>query len=152
MAFEQGTIGIPNDPALIGELQAYEGRDNSGYIRYSAPAGEHDDLVLALAITWGGLDAKRNYHAPPRPCFSRSIRSTRPAHSSIIRRGSPSPGIDMSTFYSKHAVFIRNVSWKASEAHVAAAFRQQVGGVEGVYLLPSKNGGEGHCGARPTPI
>jgi hypothetical protein len=66
LAFEQGAIGIPNDPVLIGELQAYEGRDNSGYVRYGAPSGQHDHMVMALAITWGGLDARRNYYAPPQ--------------------------------------------------------------------------------------
>jgi hypothetical protein len=69
LAFEQGAIGIPNDPVLIGELRAYESRENSGYIRYGAPAGQHDDMLMALAITWGGLDAKRNYHAPPQTKF-----------------------------------------------------------------------------------
>jgi hypothetical protein len=61
LAFEQGNIGIPNDPTLIGELQAYEGRANSGYVRYSAPAGLHDDTVMALAIAYGAIDARRQY-------------------------------------------------------------------------------------------
>jgi hypothetical protein len=69
LAFEQGAIGIPHDPVLIGELQAYESHESTGYIRYGAPSGQHDDMVMALAITWGGLDARRNYHAPPKTMF-----------------------------------------------------------------------------------
>jgi RNA recognition motif-containing protein len=53
----------------------------------------------------------------------------------------------MNTFYSQFAVFIRNLSWKASESDVRKAFEHAVGGVEGVYLLPSKiEGGAGHQG------
>lgn len=53
LAFEQGAIRIPNDPVLIGELQAYEmERLPSGLLRYSAPPGLHDDCVMSLAIAW----------------------------------------------------------------------------------------------------
>jgi hypothetical protein len=45
LGFEQGKIGIPNDPVLIGELQAFESRTMNGYLRYGAPAGLHDDCV-----------------------------------------------------------------------------------------------------------
>jgi hypothetical protein len=62
LAFEQGNVGIPNDAVLIAELQGYEGRDSNGYIRYGAPSGMHDDCVMALAICYGGLDAKRQHH------------------------------------------------------------------------------------------
>ena len=56
LAFEQGTITIPNDPILIGELQAFEASAlPSGLMRYAAPAGGHDDCVMALAIAWAGL-------------------------------------------------------------------------------------------------
>jgi hypothetical protein len=54
--FERGTIRIPNDPVLIGELQAFEARPlPSGMMRYAAPEGMHDDTVIALAIAWQGL-------------------------------------------------------------------------------------------------
>ena len=55
LAFERGDISILNDPVLIGELQAYE-RDRlpSGMFRFSAPAGLHDDTVMALALAWYG--------------------------------------------------------------------------------------------------
>ena len=60
LAFERGTIRIPNDPVLIGELQAFEGtRTPSGVMRYSAPSGLHDDTVMALAIAWAALTGER---------------------------------------------------------------------------------------------
>jgi len=44
--------------ALIGELQAFEAvKTPSGMMRYSAPAGLHDDMVMALAFAWAGLVA-----------------------------------------------------------------------------------------------
>jgi len=55
LAFEQGAITIPNDPVLIGELQAFSAkRLPSGMLRYEAPAGMHDDCVMALALAWHG--------------------------------------------------------------------------------------------------
>ena len=60
LAFEQRKIQIPNDPVIIGELQAFEGRPlPSGAIQYGAPKGEqnHDDIVMALAIAWSGFEA-----------------------------------------------------------------------------------------------
>jgi len=60
LAFERGTISIPNDPVLIGELQAFEASPlASGLMRYSAPAGQHDDCVMSLAFAWAGLTAPR---------------------------------------------------------------------------------------------
>lgn len=53
LAFERAEIRIPNDPVLIGELQAYEmERLPSGMLRYSAPEGMHDDTVMSLALAW----------------------------------------------------------------------------------------------------
>lgn len=53
LAFEQKTIGIIPDDVLLGELEAYESeRLPSGLVRYSAPAGLHDDTVMALALAW----------------------------------------------------------------------------------------------------
>lgn len=56
VAFEQGTIGIPNDAVLLEEIEAYEYEydDETRRYKYSAPEGKHDDLVIALALaTWG---------------------------------------------------------------------------------------------------
>lgn len=56
VAFEQGEIEILNDPVLTGELMAYDQeRLPSGLIRYSAPEGQHDDTVMALALAWYGI-------------------------------------------------------------------------------------------------
>jgi len=56
LAFEKGEIQIPNDPALIGELQAFEAtRLPSGMLRYAAPEGMHDDMVISLALAWQGV-------------------------------------------------------------------------------------------------
>lgn len=60
LAFERGEIKIPNDPVLIGELQAFEAKPlPSGLMRYEAPSGGHDDLVMALAIGWQGVAGRK---------------------------------------------------------------------------------------------
>jgi hypothetical protein len=52
-AFDHGTIRIPNDDIMIGELMAFEADvTGGGLVRYSAPEGQHDDMVMALAIAW----------------------------------------------------------------------------------------------------
>jgi hypothetical protein len=67
MAFERGTIKILNDPALIGELQAFEAKPlPSGFVRYQAPEGMHDDTVIALAAAWGGLALWESTRAQPQ--------------------------------------------------------------------------------------
>jgi hypothetical protein len=59
LAFERGEIRIPADQVLIAELLAFEGeRGTSGLIRYGAPAGFHDDCVMALALAWQGASAE----------------------------------------------------------------------------------------------
>ncbi len=56
IAFERGEITIPSDKALIEELMAFDQeRMPSGAIRYGAPQGQHDDMVMSLAIAWHGL-------------------------------------------------------------------------------------------------
>ena len=53
LACERGSIRIIPDPVLIAELQAYEAeRLPSGMLRYGAPAGMHDDTVMALMLAW----------------------------------------------------------------------------------------------------
>ena len=64
LAFERGVVRIPNDPVLIGELQAFEARPlPSGLMRYSAPEGVHDDTVMALAIAFAGIGAAQGITA-----------------------------------------------------------------------------------------
>lgn len=63
LAFERGTIEVLPDPALIGELQAFEmERLPSGLMRYQAPAGLHDDMVMALALAWSGVGQGSGIH------------------------------------------------------------------------------------------
>jgi len=73
LAFERGSLRILPDPVLIAELQAYESeRLPSGMLRYGAPAGVHDDTVMALALAWhnpapaivGVSNVKRNLSRP----------------------------------------------------------------------------------------
>lgn len=65
LAFERDELRILNDAQLIAELQAYEAeRLPGGMIRYSAPAGMHDDHVMSLALAWSaaqnaGMDYMR---------------------------------------------------------------------------------------------
>lgn len=55
LAFERGDLAIFDEPTLIAELQAYTlERLPSGRFTYNAPPGQHDDLVVALALAWQG--------------------------------------------------------------------------------------------------
>lgn len=48
---EQGGITIPDNEALIDELESFEYEITpSGNVRYQAPEGLHDDCVIALAL------------------------------------------------------------------------------------------------------
>src|ERR1035441_4883440 len=72
LAFERGEIKIPNDPVLIGELQAFEAKPlPSGLMRYEAPSAGHDDLVMALAIGWQGVAGRKRKALDPE--FMRQI-------------------------------------------------------------------------------
>lgn len=52
LAFEQGNVWILDNPVLIGELQAYEQERRASGWKYEAPAGMHDDTVIALALAY----------------------------------------------------------------------------------------------------
>src|SRR5690348_8160825 len=59
LAFERGDIRILNDPVLVSELVAYQAEPlPSGLLRYGAPAGQHDDTVMALAIAWSAVSGQ----------------------------------------------------------------------------------------------
>src|SRR5215470_584176 len=65
LAFERGDIRILNDPVLVSELVAYQAeRLPSGLLRYGAPAGQHDDTVMALAIAWGAVGSQHRLVYP----------------------------------------------------------------------------------------
>ncbi len=57
LAIERGSLGLLDDPVLLGELSSYgqESLAGGGY-RYSAPAGQHDDTVMAAALAWHGVE------------------------------------------------------------------------------------------------
>ncbi|HYK62643.1 MAG TPA: hypothetical protein VEV85_24620, partial [Bryobacteraceae bacterium] len=64
LAFERGSITIPNHAVLLGELQAFEARSlPSGLTRYAAPEGLHDDCVMSLALAWQGLGTWAEHRA-----------------------------------------------------------------------------------------
>jgi hypothetical protein len=65
VAFEQRAIRIIPDQVLLGELLSYAAeRLPSGALRYSAPPGQHDDTVVALALAWSCI---RNRLPAPLP-------------------------------------------------------------------------------------
>lgn len=62
LAFEQGRIKIPNHRTLLYELMAFESkRLPSGGVQYSAPAGQHDDTVMSLALAYWGINQGRSW-------------------------------------------------------------------------------------------
>jgi len=62
LAFEQETISIPDDMTLTSELMAYESeRRADGRMSYSAPEGQHDDTVMAVALAWYGKRSTREW-------------------------------------------------------------------------------------------
>jgi phage FluMu gp28-like protein len=77
LALERGELRILNDPVLLSELQAFRAEPlPSGMLRYSAPAGMHDDTVMAAALAlaaMAGVEAQRQqlprrlYWHPTRP-------------------------------------------------------------------------------------
>jgi hypothetical protein len=72
LVFERDGIKIPNDPALIGELQSFESQKlPSGLVRYSAPAGGNDDTVISLGLCYRAL----KYYAGAFSMDPRSIEA-----------------------------------------------------------------------------
>jgi hypothetical protein len=65
LALERGDIRILNDTVLVSELVAYQAeRLPSGLPRYTAPPGQHDDCVMALAIAWSALTGQQRVIYP----------------------------------------------------------------------------------------
>jgi phage terminase large subunit-like protein len=61
LALERGTLRLLDEPVLLDELQAFAmERLPSGLVRYSAPAGQHDDTVMALALAWSAAGSEHN--------------------------------------------------------------------------------------------
>ena len=54
IAIEEQRLSYPMWDVLINELESYEFEvsEHSGYIKYGAPEGMHDDCVIALGLAW----------------------------------------------------------------------------------------------------
>jgi hypothetical protein len=53
LAFEQRKLHLINHEPMLLELEIFESeRTASGLIRYAAPAGFHDDIVMAICFAW----------------------------------------------------------------------------------------------------
>ena len=50
-AIQTGKIGFPDGPIAL-ELEAFEYEYTRSGVRYSAPSGQHDDCVIALALAY----------------------------------------------------------------------------------------------------
>ena len=88
LAFERGTFRILPDPVLVAELQAYEmERLPGGSYRYGAPAGMHDDCVMATALAYDGASVPEAAGGSVDRDGSRGgERMGRPSVSSLFRR------------------------------------------------------------------
>jgi len=56
VAFQKKELGLPNWPEMLKELESYEVTTNElGNFRYTAPSGQHDDIVSMLMMAQHGL-------------------------------------------------------------------------------------------------
>jgi hypothetical protein len=75
LAIERGDLTLLDDQVQIGELQAYEAQVlPSGMIRYGAPAGQHDDCVIALGLAYLGAQRDRGVSGRTRYGFATGRR------------------------------------------------------------------------------
>ncbi|HYW90146.1 MAG TPA: terminase family protein [Chloroflexota bacterium] len=59
LAIENGDVTLLDDQVQTNELVAYEvERLPSGMLRYGAPAGQHDDCVMALGLAWAAANTE----------------------------------------------------------------------------------------------
>ncbi len=61
----------------MGELVAYQAEQlPSGLLRYGAPAGQHDDTVMALALVWNAVSQEHGliYAIPEAKITVRNFR------------------------------------------------------------------------------
>jgi hypothetical protein len=57
MMVDNVTIRLPKDEQLIHEFEIFSYNMTEGQrIQYSAPDGQHDDIVISVALTAWGLD------------------------------------------------------------------------------------------------
>ena len=61
LAIEKGDLQVLDDRVLVSELEMFElEASRSGRFKFGAPAGSHDDCVIALALAWEAA----SYRAP----------------------------------------------------------------------------------------
>lgn len=70
-ALELGEIGLLDEPVLLAELEAYERHVSAttGAATYRAPAGLHDDTVMALALAWWAVVGSPPVQTAPNPFY-----------------------------------------------------------------------------------
>jgi phage terminase large subunit-like protein len=62
LAIEKGELRILPNTMLLAELKAIEITTSpTGHVRYAAPAGFHDDTVIALALAWHGAKSSGGF-------------------------------------------------------------------------------------------
>lgn len=74
LGLEQSLITFIDDPVLVAELYAFEGkRLPSGLIRYGAPEGGHDDAAMSAIIGWytivGGTGPEKSVEVYDEPVY-----------------------------------------------------------------------------------
>lgn len=50
VAIQDGSTSVPDDGYAASEYEAFEYEVTRTHVRYSAPVGQHDDVVLAHAL------------------------------------------------------------------------------------------------------
>ncbi len=60
LALEQDKVKLLMDRVQVSELQAFtSSRTSGGMMKYGAPEGQHDDMVIALALAWQAAKGER---------------------------------------------------------------------------------------------
>jgi hypothetical protein len=73
--FERGEITLLNDPVLINEFEAYTAEVSAGGTeRFGAPAGGHDDCVMACALAWGEVRVEQQRSQQYWPTLEDALR------------------------------------------------------------------------------
>jgi hypothetical protein len=50
IALEQQSITFPNEPEILHELGIYQAEQTATGVKYTAPAGQHDDIVMSMCM------------------------------------------------------------------------------------------------------
>ena len=81
LRFDNGSIRIPADPVIVEEFRGFTSEMlPSGYERFSAPSGRHDDCVMAAALAMWGIRQFSGRAITRRPKEDEVQREIREAH------------------------------------------------------------------------